>query len=284
MRAARAGGHPPPHTLRSTSTVSPPAPATVASISLLVSPPTAPLLQPLISSPPISPPIAPLPRRSWSARRPPATRRRKRPSGSRQKWRDVLEAPHLATRAALLRRRLEAALRSPKLTDVAALDLQAERLAASATELRANLQQARGVAAACEAGAAEAVTLRKHLDDARAGWREALQASSAAMLSSEVEHNQRSAILAAEMLQMDAQLATLRERADAGASTPLHPIPSRPTHTAQAALRAPATCFVPLWPAHSRASTPLVWPTQARRWASSRHAASGGRPTHWRLP
>ena len=196
----------------------------------------------------------------------------------------VLVAPHLATRAALLRRRLEAALRSPKLTDVAALDLQAERLAASATELRANLQQARGVAAACEAGATEAVTLRKHLDDARAGWREALQASSAAMLSSEVEHNQRSAILAAEMLQMDAQLATLRERADAGASTPLHPIPSRPTHTAQAALRAPATCFVPLWPAHSRASTPLVWPTQARRWASSRHAASGGRPTHWRLP
>ena len=92
---------------------------------------------------------------------------------------------------------------------------EAERLAAAVAELRASLQQARGVAAACEAGAAEAVTLRKHLDDAQAGWREALQASSSAMLASEVEHGQRAAILAAEMLQMDAQLATLRERAAA---------------------------------------------------------------------
>ena len=83
---------------------------------------------------------------------------------------------------------------------------------ATISSLRAQNAALKPQAQAAEGNRAEATTLRQHLDDAQAGWREALTASSQAMQAATREQRQHGAILAAEMREMDYSLATLRER------------------------------------------------------------------------
>ena len=83
---------------------------------------------------------------------------------------------------------------------------------ATISSLRAQNAALKPQAQAAEQSRAEAATLRQHLEDAQAGWQEALTSSSQAMQAATREHRQQGAILAAEMREMEYSLATLRDR------------------------------------------------------------------------
>ena len=83
---------------------------------------------------------------------------------------------------------------------------------ATISSLRAQNAALKPQAQAAEQSRAEAATLRQHLEDAQAGWQEALTSSAQAMQAATREHRQQGAILAAEMREMEYSLATIRDR------------------------------------------------------------------------